>query len=129
MQLHVVSLFLNARRVLIQDLHPSKDPVSVVFEGESFGETLLTWSAVVKLDGLAFGAFPGCVTRCFTLTSRFLMPRPRKSTIYTMQCRHFLSFSLRFCEATQDRSGASSINREKKEHLEEPSKWNSLRVT
>ena len=31
---------------------------------------LLTWSAVVKCDGLAFGAFPGCVTRCFTLTSR-----------------------------------------------------------
>ena len=29
-------------------------------------ESLLTWSAVVKWGGLAFGAFPGCVTRCFT---------------------------------------------------------------
>ena len=75
----------------------------------------------------AFGAFPGCVTRCFTLTSRFLPPRPAKVTIYAAWCRHFLSFFLLFectnnlgiCEATKDRSGASSRNREKKEHLEE----------
>ena len=40
-----------------------------VFEGESFGETLLTVSTVVKRDSLVFGALPGCVTRCFTLTS------------------------------------------------------------
>ena len=45
----------------IQGLHPSKDAAFPVFEGESFGETLLTLSAVVKWDGLAFGAFPGCV--------------------------------------------------------------------
>ena len=55
-------------------------------------ETLLTWSAVVKCDGLAFGAFPGCVTRCFTLTSRFLPPRPAKVTIYATRCRHFSVF-------------------------------------
>ena len=57
-------------------------------------ETLLTSSAVVKCDGLAFGAFPGCVTRCFTLTSRFLPPRLVKVTIYATRCRHFLSFFL-----------------------------------
>ena len=30
----------------------------------------------------AVGAFPGCVTRCFTLTSRFLSTRPAKVAIY-----------------------------------------------
>ena len=55
-------------------------------------ETLLTSSAVVKCDGRAFGAFPGCVTRCFTLTSRFLPPRPVKVTIYGTRCRHFAAF-------------------------------------
>ena len=54
-------------------------------------ETLLTSSVVVKCDGRAFGAFPGCVTTCFTLTSRFLPPRPAKVTIYTTRCRRFLS--------------------------------------
>ena len=81
---------------LIQGLHPSKDPVFAAFEGESFRETLLTSSVVVKRGGLAFGAFPGCVTRCFTLTSRFLPPRPAKVTIYATRCRHFLSFFLLF---------------------------------
>ena len=56
-------------------------------------ETLLTSSAVVKC---AFGAFPGCVTRCFNLTSRFLPPRPTKVTIYATRCRHFLFFFLLF---------------------------------
>ena len=70
--------------VSVQGLHPSKDSAFAAFEGESFRETLLTWSAVVKCDGLAFGAFPGCITRCFTLTSRFLPPRPAKVTIYAM---------------------------------------------
>ena len=51
--------------------------------------TLLTSSAVVKRDGLNFGAFPGCVTRCFTLTSQFLLPRPTKVTIYTTWSGHF----------------------------------------
>ena len=34
--------------------------------------------------------------------------------------------NLGICEATKDRSGASSRNREKKEHLEEPSDWDRL---
>ena len=70
-------------------------PLSV-FKGESFRETLLTSSAIVKCDGLAFGAFPGCVTRCFTLKSRFLTTRPAKVTIYATWCQHFLSFFLLF---------------------------------
>ena len=70
--------------VSIQGLHPSK--------ASPFRETLLTTSAVFKCDGLTFGAFPGGVTRCFTLKSRFLPPRPTKVTIYATQCRHFLSF-------------------------------------
>ena len=75
--------------VSIQGLHPSMDPAFMAFEDKSFKETLLTVSTVVKWDGLDFGAFPGCVTRCFTLTSQFLLPRPAKVTIYTM-----LPFSL-----------------------------------
>ena len=34
--------------VSIQGLHRSKDPAFMVFEGESFGETLLTAATVVK---------------------------------------------------------------------------------
>ena len=99
---------------------------STSFEGESFRETSLTSSAVVKCDGLAFGAFPGCVTRCFTLTSRFLPPR--KVTIYAARCQHFLSVFLLFPALLgyvwprKDRSGASSKKWGKKEHLEEPSR-------
>ena len=74
----------------VQGLHPVKDPTFVDFEGEFLGETLLT---VVKCDSLAFGAFPGCITRCFTRMSWFLPPRPAKVTIYATWCRHFLSFS------------------------------------
>ena len=72
---------VNICCVSVQGLHPEK---------------LLTSSAVVKCDGRAFGAFPGCVTRCFTLTSRFLQPRPAKVTICTTWCRYFLSFFLLF---------------------------------
>ena len=57
--------------VSIQGLHPSKDPAFEDFEGESLGGTLLTASTIVKRDGLDFEAFPGCVTRCFTLMSFF----------------------------------------------------------
>ena len=75
-----------------------------------------------KWDSLAFGAFPGCITRCFTLTSRFLLPRPAKVTIYATQCHHFLSFYLllRACKEylgiclRKDSSCASSKKREKK---------------
>ena len=93
---HFNSILINNCCVSIQGLHPLKDPAFVVFEGESFGETLLTTSAVVKLDSLAFGAFPGRVTRCFTFTSRLLPPRPAKVMIYATRCRHFLSFFLLF---------------------------------
>ena len=59
---------------LSSGLHPLKDSAFVVFEGESFRETSLTSSAVVKCDG----------------------HRPAKVTIYATQCRHFLSFFLLF---------------------------------
>ena len=86
---------------------------------------------------LVFGAFPGYVTRCFTfMSSQFLPLRPTKVTIYATQCRHFLFLSFFFrcgknlgiCEATKDGSVASSKKREKKEHLKEPSNWDSCRT-
>ena len=90
-------------------------------------ETLLTASVVVKWDGLAFGALPGCVTRCFTLTSRFLLPRPAKVMIYFMRRRHFLCFFLfRACKESWDMWSASSKNREKKAAFVGCS-WRSLR--
>ena len=90
--------------VSVQGLHPLKESAFAVFAGKSFGETLLTASAVVKWDGLAFGAFPGCITRCFTVTSRFLLRRPAKVTIYGTRCRHLLSFFLHFwaCKESWD---------------------------
>ena len=74
--------------VSIQGLHPTKDPAFAVFEGE----TLWTVSSVVKWDGLVFGAFPGCITRCFTFTSQFLTPRPTKVTIYATRMSPFSLF-------------------------------------
>ena len=64
-------------------------------------------------DALTFGAFPGCVTRCFTLTSRLLPPKwlstSRDVAIFSFS---FLFFgrakNLGTCEATKDHSGASS---------------------
>ena len=63
---------------------PLKDPA------ESFRDLV---SAV-------FGAFPGCVTRCFTLASA-------KVRIYVTRCRHFLSFFLLFrvCKESWDMWG------------------------
>ena len=93
-------------RVSHQGLHPSPS------FSESFRETLLT---AVKWDGLA--------TRCFTLTTRFLPPRPKKVTTYATRCRYFLSFFLRCAknlgirEATTDSSSESSKKREKKAAL------------
>ena len=62
--------------------------------------------------------------------SWFLPPRPTKVTIYTTLCRHFLSFFLIFRAHKEswdmwghEGSCASSENREKKEHLEEPFKF------
>ena len=119
--------------VSIQGLHPLKDLALAVFKGETFGETLLTVSTIVIWDGLAIGAFPGCVTGCFTLTSRFLPPRPTKVTIHAM---HVTIMSLSFIfigrtedlgihEATKDSSGASSQKEGKEDcvcglHLKEP---------
>ena len=70
-------------------------------------ESLLTSSVVVKCDSRAFGAFPGCVSRCFTLASRFRPPRPANVTIYATQCRHFLSIFLQFlaCKESWDMWG------------------------
>ena len=112
--------------VSIQGLHPSEIPSKAVSTG-------------VKLDSLAFGAFPDCVTRWsrLTPTSRFLPPRPVKLTIYAMRCCHFLFFFLLFglaknlgtCEATKDSSHASSKKRAFVElYSEEPSNWDSLRA-
>ena len=113
---HVVSFMSSQFRVcILQRTRPC---------GESFRETLLTVnnSAIVKWDGIAFGAFPGCVTRCFKLTSRFLPHRPTKwrSTpcavaIFSLSFFFFgRSKNLGICEATKDSSRASSKNREKK---------------
>ena len=81
-----------------------------------------------------------CVTSCFTLTSRFLPPRPTKVMIYATQCHHCISFflfgqreNLGICEATKDSHSASSKKNEKRGsicglHLEEPLNWDSLRA-
>ena len=92
------------------------------FEVESFRETLLT-SSIVKCDSRASGAFPGCVTRCFTLTSWFLWrSNPRYVALFSLSFFFFgRAKNLGICEAAKDQSGTSSKNREKKEHLEEPS--------
>ena len=85
----------------------SKHPAFEVLEDKSYMETLFTASPVVKCDSLAFGAFPGCITRCFTLTSRFLPPRPMKVTIHVTRCCHFLFFFLLFqpCKEFWDMQG------------------------
>ena len=53
---------------------------------------MLTASNVVKWGGLAFGALPGRVAGCFTLTSRFLPARSAKVTIYATQISPFSFF-------------------------------------
>ena len=110
----------------IPSLHPLKDPTFVLYKGESFGKTLLTSSAVVKWDGLAF---------CLIFTSRFLPPRSTKMTIYITCLSEGLAFvdhkcifslssfffgcakNLGICKATKDSSRASSKKRCMKEHL------------
>ena len=122
-------------------------------------------SAVAKWDGWAF---PGCITRCSRLypypyrirdtliipgeiklwklwkliTSRFLLPRPAKVTIYATRCRHFLSFFHFFFSDAQKilryrrprKIVAVHPQKEGKEghicgvHLEEPSNGDSLRT-
>ena len=54
---------------------------------------------------------------------------PRDVAIFSLSFFFFGSAkNLGICESTKDRSGVSSRNREKKEHLEEPSDWFSLHV-
>ena len=48
-------------------------------------------------------------------------------TIYATQCRHFLSFSFFFVRPTKNLGICEAKYREK-EHLEEPSIWDSLRA-
>ena len=86
-------LMSNSYFQLLTAASPRPDRVCIP-RSASPSETLLTSSAVVKWDGRDFGAFPGCITKCFTLTSWFLLPRPAKVTIYATRCRHFLGFFL-----------------------------------
>ena len=119
-------------RVSVQGLRPSKDPAFAIFEGEF----LLTSSAAVKCDGLVFGAFPGCVTRCFTLTSRFL-PQARESDDLRQAMSPFSLFLSSFSGA-QRILGCVRPRRivavrppktgKRRLHLEEPSDWDSLRA-
>ena len=92
-------------------------------------ETLLTVPAVVKCDSRAFGAFPGCVTRCFTLTSRFLPLRPAKVTIYVF----LSSFSgtqiiLGYMRPWRIVAVHPPKTGKRRPRLEEPSDWDSLRA-
>ena len=90
-------------------------------------QTLLTSSAVVKWDGLALEAFGDVLL----LRHDFCRPGPHKwrptpgnVAIFSLSFLFFgCAKNLGICEAMKDRSGASSRNREKKEHLEEPSDW------
>ena len=101
---------------------PSKDPASLVFQGEYFGETLLAASTVVKWDGPAFGAFSVCVTRCYSyVTISATQTRESDNLLHTsLQFSLFLFFffgrtkNLGTCEATKDNSRAPSQKREKK---------------
>ena len=94
----------------------------MVFEGESFRETLLTSSAVEPLEH-----FLVVSPDVLSLRYNFCRPGPRKWRSTPRDVAIFsLSFfffghkkNLRICEATKDRNSASSRNREQKEHLEE----------
>ena len=99
----------------------------------------LTMSTVVKWDGLAFGVFPGSVTRCSHLYTYVTISatQAHESDNLRQPCRYFLSFFLLF-------SGKQRIlgyvrprriaavhppKREKRRlHLEEPLNWGSLRM-
>ena len=92
-------------------------------------ETLLTTWAVVKCDGLAFGAFPVSVTRCFTLTSWFL------NVHHTMLPFSLFPFSfsgaqriLGYVRPQRIAVVHPSKTGRWRPHLEEPLNWNSLRA-
>ena len=58
----------------------------------------------VSCDGRVFGAFPGCITRCFTLTSRF-RSTPCNVAIFSLSFFFFGCANNRgICEATKDSS-------------------------
>ena len=61
--------------VPVQGLHPLKDSAFVIFEGESFRETLLTSSAVVKLDSLVLEHFLGASPDVLPLCHNFCRQR------------------------------------------------------
>ena len=107
---------INTCCVSIQGLHLSKDPVFVVFEGESCGETLLTASTV--WDGRAFWSISWLHHHMFYFYVMISATQARESD----DLRHAtLSFSgtqrILGHEATKDRNSASSKKREKKERL------------
>ena len=83
-------------------------PAFAVLEGETFQGCI----------NLTFRVFPGCVTRCFTLTNVYQFPF-FLSTLSGVQ---------RILGHVRPRRIVASKNREKKEHLEEPSDWDRLHV-
>ena len=109
----------DTRCVSVQGLHPSKDPAFAVSKGESFGETLLTASTIVKWDGLAFGSFPGLRHQmfypCVMISAAHAQSTPRDVTIFSLSFFFFgRTKNLGICKATKDGSCASSKKREKK---------------
>ena len=98
----------------------------VVFEGESFRD-LVNLVRLWRISWLRHQMFYPYVT--------ISAAQARESDDLRHAMSPFFSFSFFFsgrtknpgiCEAMKDSSVASSKNREKKEHLEEPSDWDSL---
>ena len=87
--------------VPIQGLHPSKDLIFAVFEGESFGETLKNFCHDFCHPGPRKRQSVSCDVAIFFLSS------------YFSGMRRILGHM----RPRRDSSGASSKNREKKEHL------------
>ena len=75
------------------------------------------------------GAFSSCVNKCFTLTARFLPPRPATVTIQATWCLHFLSFLLLFRARKESWDMWRCVFQKGHIcglHLEEPLSWDSL---
>ena len=101
----------------------------------------LTASAVVKYDGRAFGAFPGCVTRCFTPYIMISAAQAHESDDLHHAMSPFSLFLSSFSGAQRilgyvrpRRTVAVHPPKRRKGrsicglHLEEPSNWDSLRA-
>ena len=99
---HVLSVAVSQFRVCVL----SRTRPLWSLKAESFRETSLTSSAVVKCDGRAFAASPGYITRCFTLTSRESGDLRHAMSPFSL----FLSFFLSSFSGSQRILG-------KKEHL------------